>query len=167
MMEPSGHKTHCCWGSAPPGQVSGPGSQVVRPSVAAAGCGTKPTGWPDHLCFSKTFFDIFDEFWREANGLGLGLGLKLHSTLRGWRILFCCARCYGVYGDQIRWSTYRKVDIENPDRGPLLIISGEKDNTAPWAIANASFKEQQQNVGATEIIEIPNRGHGLTADGEK
>ena len=119
------------------------------------------------MCFSKTFFDIFDEFWREANGLGLGLGLKLHSTLRGWRILFCCARCYGVYGDQIRWSTYRKVDIENPDRGPLLIISGEKDNTAPWAIANASFKEQQQNVGATEIIEIPNRGHGLTADGEK
>jgi len=60
--------------------------------------------------------------------------------------------------------TEAKVDIENPDRGPLLIISGEKDNTAPWAIANASFREQQQNVGVTEIIEIPNRGHGLTID---
>jgi pimeloyl-ACP methyl ester carboxylesterase len=60
--------------------------------------------------------------------------------------------------------TEAAVDIENPHRGPLLIISGEKDNTAPWAIANASFKEQQQNLGVTEIIEIPNRGHGLTID---
>ena len=29
--------------------------------------------------------------------------------------------------------TEAKVDTENPDRGPLLIISGEKDNTVPWA----------------------------------
>src|SRR3954463_2451570 len=57
-----------------------------------------------------------------------------------------------------------KVDSENPDRGPLLIISGEKDNTVPWAIANASFKQQQHNSGVTEIVEIPNRGHALTID---
>lgn len=60
--------------------------------------------------------------------------------------------------------TEAKVDTENPDRGPLLIISGEKDNTVPWAIANASFKLQQRNKGATEIVEIPNRGHALTID---
>jgi pimeloyl-ACP methyl ester carboxylesterase len=60
--------------------------------------------------------------------------------------------------------TEAKVDIENPERGPLLITSGEKDNTAPWAIANASFKRQQRNIGVTEIVEIPNRGHGLTVD---
>jgi non-heme chloroperoxidase len=57
-----------------------------------------------------------------------------------------------------------KVDTENPDRGPLLIISGEKDHTVPWAIANASFKQQQHNRGVTEIVEIPNRGHALTID---
>jgi non-heme chloroperoxidase len=57
-----------------------------------------------------------------------------------------------------------KVDTENPDRGPLLIISGEKDNTVPWAIANASFKQQQHNSGVTEIVEMPNRGHALTID---
>ena len=38
-----------------------------------------------------------------------------------------------------------KVDHKNPDRGPLLIISGEKDHTVPWAIANASFKKQKKN----------------------
>jgi pimeloyl-ACP methyl ester carboxylesterase len=60
--------------------------------------------------------------------------------------------------------TEAKVDSRNPDRGPLLIISGEKDNTVPWAIANASFKRQQRNEGVTEIVEIPDRGHALTID---
>jgi len=57
-----------------------------------------------------------------------------------------------------------KVDTKNPDRGPLLIIGGEKDNTVPWAIANASYKQQKRNPGVTEIIEMPNRGHALVID---
>jgi len=61
------------------------------------------------------------------------------------------------------WSE-AKVDTKNPDRGPLLIIDGEKDHTVPWAIANASFKRQQRNEGVTEIEKIPNRGHSLTID---
>ena len=60
--------------------------------------------------------------------------------------------------------TEAKVDTENPERGPLLIISGEKDNTVPWAIANASYKQQQDNDSITEITEIKNRGHALTID---
>ena len=60
--------------------------------------------------------------------------------------------------------TEAKVDTKNPDRGPLLIISGEKDHTVPWAIANASFKKQKRNDGVTEIVEIPGRGHALTID---
>lgn len=61
--------------------------------------------------------------------------------------------------------TEAKADTESPDRGPLLIIDGEKDNTVPWAIANASFKRQRRNPGVTEIEKIPNRGHSLTIDG--
>jgi non-heme chloroperoxidase len=60
--------------------------------------------------------------------------------------------------------TEAKVDSKNPARGPLLIISGEKDHTVPWAIANASYNKQQRNDGVTEIVEIPNRGHALTID---
>jgi non-heme chloroperoxidase len=60
--------------------------------------------------------------------------------------------------------TEAKVDTENPDRGPLLIISGEKDHTVPWAIANASYKQQKDNPSVTEIVEIPGRGHALTID---
>lgn len=60
--------------------------------------------------------------------------------------------------------TEAQVDVHNPDRGPLLIISGEKDHTIPPAISEASYKHQLKNPGATEIVEIPNRGHSLTID---
>ena len=60
--------------------------------------------------------------------------------------------------------TEAKLDPANPDRGPLLIIDGEKDHTVPWAIANASYKRQRRNPGVTEITKMPNRGHSLTID---
>jgi non-heme chloroperoxidase len=60
--------------------------------------------------------------------------------------------------------TEAKADTRNPERGPLLILSGEVDHTVPWAIANASYKRQSRNEGVTEIVEIPDRGHSLTID---
>jgi pimeloyl-ACP methyl ester carboxylesterase len=60
--------------------------------------------------------------------------------------------------------TEAKVDTRNPDRGPLLIINGGKDNQVPWAIADASYKKEKRNEGVTEIIELPNRGHSLVID---
>ena len=60
--------------------------------------------------------------------------------------------------------TEAKVDAKNPERGPLLIISGEQDHTVPWAIANASYKRQRHNEGVTEIVKLEGRGHALTID---
>jgi non-heme chloroperoxidase len=60
--------------------------------------------------------------------------------------------------------TEAKVDTKNPRRGPLMIIDGEKDHVVPWAIANASYKRQAKNVGVTEIVKMPDRGHALTID---
>jgi pimeloyl-ACP methyl ester carboxylesterase len=60
--------------------------------------------------------------------------------------------------------TEAKVNSKNPERGPLLIISGENDHTVPWSIANASYKRQRRNEGVTEIIEMPGLGHSLTID---
>ena len=57
-----------------------------------------------------------------------------------------------------------KLDPANPNRGPLLIIEGEKDHTVAPAIANASFKRQRHNPAVTEIEKVPNRGHSLTID---
>jgi pimeloyl-ACP methyl ester carboxylesterase len=60
--------------------------------------------------------------------------------------------------------TEAKVDPKNPERGPLLILDGEKDHTVPWAIANAAYKRQRHNESVTEIEKVPNRGHSLTID---
>jgi pimeloyl-ACP methyl ester carboxylesterase len=61
-------------------------------------------------------------------------------------------------------ATELKVDVANPDRGPLLIISGDEDHTVPWAIANAAYKRESANSGVTEIERIPGRGHALVID---
>jgi pimeloyl-ACP methyl ester carboxylesterase len=61
------------------------------------------------------------------------------------------------------WSE-AQVDSLNPERGPMLIISADSDQTVPWAIANASYKRERRNEGVTEIVKMPHRGHSLTID---
>src|SRR5439155_14665412 len=61
------------------------------------------------------------------------------------------------------WSE-AKVDTKNSERGPMLIVSADRDHTVPWAIANASYKKQTQNEGVTEIVKFEDRGHALTID---
>ncbi|WP_262059805.1 alpha/beta hydrolase [Streptomyces sp. STR69] len=61
-------------------------------------------------------------------------------------------------------ATEAKVDTANPRRGPLLLITGERDHIAPHAIAAASYRKQKRNPGITELQEIPGRGHSLVFD---
>jgi pimeloyl-ACP methyl ester carboxylesterase len=105
-------------------------------------------------------FEQFRFGW--ANALGEDEARKLYETysVAGPGLLLFQAATANLNP----W-TGAKVDTTNPDRGPLLIISGAKDHTVPWAVANASYKRQRRNPGITEIREIPNRGHSLTIDG--
>lgn len=57
-----------------------------------------------------------------------------------------------------------RVDSKNPQRGPLLIIAGERDHTVPLAITEATYKIQSKNDGITEIAKVPGRGHSLVID---
>ena len=60
--------------------------------------------------------------------------------------------------------TEAKVDHDNPDRGPLLVIAGQEDHTVPVSIAHAAYKQQEDNGGVTELTEVGGRGHALTID---
>lgn len=58
-----------------------------------------------------------------------------------------------------------RVDYKAEDRGPILLVSGEKDHTVPHAITHAAYKKHAHNAHAvTEFVEIPGRGHSLTID---
>jgi len=61
------------------------------------------------------------------------------------------------------WSE-AQVDSKNPERGPMLVVSADSDQTVPWAIANAAYKLQSHNTGVTEIVKMTGRGHALTID---
>ena len=95
-------------------------------------------------------FDQFKYGW--ANALGEEEARQLYETPRGG------ARG-GADADGERKPepvTEAKVDPKNPDRGPLLIIDGEKDHTVPWAIANAPTSDSSATPAVTEIKKIPN-----------
>src|SRR5262245_41603874 len=98
-------------------------------------------GWANALD-DKEGRELYDTF--HVAGSGMSLAQMGNANINPW--------------------TEAKVDTQNPDRGPLLIIDGEKDNTVPWAIANAAYERQQRNPSVTEIVKVPNRGHSLTID---
>jgi pimeloyl-ACP methyl ester carboxylesterase len=98
-------------------------------------------GWANALD-EKEAKELYDTF--HVAGSGISLAQMGNANLNPW--------------------TEAKVDTRNPERGPLLIIDGEKDHTVPWAIANAAYKLQKRNPGVTEIVKMPNRGHSLTID---
>jgi len=60
--------------------------------------------------------------------------------------------------------TEAQVNTENPDRGPMLIVSADEDHTVPVAVSEAAFDQQKQNIGITEYVEMHDRGHALTID---
>ena len=57
-----------------------------------------------------------------------------------------------------------RIDVRRADRGPLLVVSGEKDTIVPRAIAHAAYRLQSRNQSPTEFVEIEGRGHSLTID---
>jgi non-heme chloroperoxidase len=57
-----------------------------------------------------------------------------------------------------------KVDTKNPDRGPLLIFTGEVDHAVPPSMSRAAYKKQRRNPGLTEHIVMPGRDHALVID---
>jgi non-heme chloroperoxidase len=57
-----------------------------------------------------------------------------------------------------------RVDSGNPERGPLLMVDGEKDHSVPPAMTRASYRKQARNEGVTELVQMPGRGHSLTID---
>jgi non-heme chloroperoxidase len=104
----------------------------------------------------------FDQFrYAFANAVSEEEAKELYET---FAVPAPGAPLFQAAGANLNPWTEDKVDTKNPERGPLLIISGERDNTVPWAVANASYKRQKRNHGVTEIVKMPNRGHALVID---
>lgn len=57
-----------------------------------------------------------------------------------------------------------KVEVDNDERGPLLLIMGGKDHTVPEAITKSTMKQYRKSNAVTEIKEYADRGHSLTID---
>jgi pimeloyl-ACP methyl ester carboxylesterase len=57
-----------------------------------------------------------------------------------------------------------KVNLTNASRGPLLLVSGEKDHTVPPVMVKSTLKAYNKSPAITEFKEFAGRGHSLTID---
>jgi pimeloyl-ACP methyl ester carboxylesterase len=57
-----------------------------------------------------------------------------------------------------------KVATGNPDRGPLLLISGTADHTVPDVTTRSTLKQYRNSAAVTELRQFEGRGHSLTID---
>jgi pimeloyl-ACP methyl ester carboxylesterase len=57
-----------------------------------------------------------------------------------------------------------RVNVGNATRGPLLLVSGEKDNTVPPVLVKSTLKAYRKSPAITELKEFSGRGHSLTID---
>jgi pimeloyl-ACP methyl ester carboxylesterase len=57
-----------------------------------------------------------------------------------------------------------KVETENAERGPLLLISGTADHTVPDKVTRSTLKQYRDSTAVTELKQFEGRGHSLTID---
>jgi len=58
-----------------------------------------------------------------------------------------------------------RVNTDNEDRGPLLLIMGGQDHTVPEVITKSTLKQYRHSSAETDLLEFEDRGHSLTIDG--
>ena len=105
-------------------------------------------------------FEQFSYGW--ANTLDADEARRLYDTYHvpasGAPLFQAAFANFNPFGGETR------VDVANPQRGPLLIIGGDRDNTAPIAFTKGTFALQSRNPGVTEYVEVAGRGHSLILD---
>jgi non-heme chloroperoxidase len=57
-----------------------------------------------------------------------------------------------------------KVNVKNNSRGPLLLIAGGQDRTAPAKIQRTMKKLHSKSSAVTDFKEFPDKGHSLALD---
>jgi len=56
-----------------------------------------------------------------------------------------------------------EVNTRNSARGPLLLISGQKDHTVPDSVTHETFSQYRHST-VTDRRRLAGRGHSLTID---
>lgn len=137
-----------------------PGRGILPLPPSALKAGSAVLGNPANARRSVTLtFDEFRYGWTNAldDDEARQLYDQFHVAASGVPIFQAAASNLNPFSET-------KVNFSADDRGPLLVISGEKDHTVPHAIAHAAYKKHLKNSAVTEFAEISDRGHSLTID---
>ncbi|MFC5501309.1 alpha/beta hydrolase [Lysinimonas soli] len=123
------------------------------------------SGAPALLKFNHTKHGVtltYEQFaygWSNAlpEDEGKALYEKFHVPASGVPIFQAATANFNPFAET-------KVDTENHERGPLLLIAGGEDHTVPPSVVENEYKIQKKNPNDTELAIIPGRGHSLVID---
>jgi pimeloyl-ACP methyl ester carboxylesterase len=133
---------------------------VLPVPLSALKAGSPVVGNPVNISRAVTLtFDEYKYGW--ANNLDEAEARELYDT---YHVAASGVPIFQAVTGNFNPFTETKVNTKNPERGPLLLISGLADNTVPLSIMEASYKLESKNPGVTELAKIEGRGHSLTID---
>lgn len=138
-----------------------PGRGILPLPPSALKAGSAVLGNPANARRSVTLtYDEFRYAW--TNNLDEAESRQLYET---FHVAASGVPIFQAAVSNLNPFSETKVEFKAEDRGPILLISGEKDHTVPHAITHAAYKKHAHNKHAvTEFAEIPGRGHSLTID---
>ena len=154
-------------------QLAGIGAATVTVSIdPAPGRGVLPippaalkAGFPvlrNPLNLRRSVTLTVDEFrYGWANALDDEEGRRLYDE---YHVAASGIPIYQAATGNLNPRTQTRVDYTASNRGPMLIISGQKDHAVPPAMAHAAYKKQSKNSAVTQFVELPDRGHSLIID---
>jgi dienelactone hydrolase len=144
----------------------------------AAGYAPLAPGWPAELggaAAPETIGQVAAHFARIAGALGRrpaligrSFGGLIAQTLAGRGL---SAATVAIDPAPLRgglpvsaW-TKARVDTEAVERGPLLMISGEREDTVAPSVTRTTYERQKRNQHAvTEFVQLPRCGRSLPID---
>jgi pimeloyl-ACP methyl ester carboxylesterase len=104
---------------------------------------------------------------REQFRYGFGNALPIEESdqlFEKWAIPSPVRGVFEVAFANLTYHAASSVNTKNSNRGPLLLIAGTADHSAPDLTTRAAFKMYRNSGAVTELKQFEGRGHSLTVD---
>ncbi|MEV7987372.1 alpha/beta hydrolase [Micromonospora sp. NPDC085948] len=124
-----------------------------------------PVGWPllRNPANRRRAVSLTDRQFRYSHGNAL-TALESDRLYRQWVIPSPGRPVFELVSANLSRRSPAAIDAANPARGPLLMVAGGRDHSAPAAVVRATVERYRASSAVTDYQEFPDRGHSMPID---
>ncbi|AGL16754.1 alpha/beta hydrolase [Actinoplanes sp. N902-109] len=126
---------------------------------------TIPVGWPllRNPANRRRSLTLTPRQFRYSHGNALPAA-ESHELHRRWTVPSPGRPVFELVFANLSRHSPAAVDTTNRTRGPLLLVAGTKDHSAPAAVVKATHKRYSASPAVTDYQEFAGRGHSMPVD---